>query len=57
MSSLLKIDPRDDVAVALAPLAEGDDVADGVIASAEIPAGHKVALRAIAAGEDVRKYG
>ncbi len=57
MSSLLKIDPRDDVAVALAPLAEGDDVADGVIASAESPAGHKVALRAIAAGEDVRKYG
>lgn len=57
MSPLLKIDPRDDVAVALAPLAKGDPVADGVTAAADIPAGHKVALRAIAAGEDVRKYG
>ena len=57
MSSLLKIDPRDDVAVALAPLAAGEPVADGVTAQADIPAGHKVALRAIAAGGDVRKYG
>ena len=57
MSSLLKIDPRDDVAVALAPLAKGEPVAAGVVAAADIPAGHKVALKAIAAGEDVRKYG
>lgn len=57
MATLLKIDQRDDVAVALAPLAKGDPVADGVTAAADIPAGHKVALRALAAGEDVRKYG
>ena len=57
MSSVLKIDPRDDVAVALAQLAAGDPVAEGVTALAGIPAGHKVALRAIAAGEAVRKYG
>ena len=57
LASLLKIDPRDDVAVALAPLAPGEAVAEGVTARTEIPAGHKVALRAIAKGQDVRKYG
>jgi len=57
LASLLKIDPRDDVAVALAPLAPGEAVAEGVVAREEIPAGHKVALRAIAKGQDVRKYG
>ena len=56
-ASLLKIDPRDDVAVALAPLAPGEAVAEGVTARADIPAGHKVALRAIARGREVRKYG
>jgi altronate hydrolase len=54
---LLTIDPRDDVAVALSGLAAGDPVADGVTARADIPAGHKVALRRIAAGAQVRKYG
>jgi len=55
--TVLLIDPRDDVAVALSALAAGDAVAEGVTATAEIPAGHKVALRAIAKGEPVRKYG
>jgi altronate hydrolase len=54
---VLKIDPRDDVAVAMQAIAAGDPVADGVCAEQEIPAGHKVALRPIAAGEEVRKYG
>ncbi len=54
---VLKIDPRDDVAVALGPLAAGDPVCDGVVARADIEPGHKVALRDIAAGEEVRKYG
>ncbi|WP_372782794.1 UxaA family hydrolase [Phenylobacterium sp.] len=57
MFSVLKIDPRDDVAVALAPLAAGDPVAPGVRAAAEVPAGHKVALKAISKGAEVRKYG
>jgi altronate hydrolase len=55
--TVLLIDPRDDVAVALSALAAGDGIAQGVTAAAEIPAGHKVALRAIAKGEPVRKYG
>jgi altronate hydrolase len=57
MSAVLKIDPRDDVAVALAPLAAGDPVAAGVWAGSDIPAGHKVALGPIAKGAQVRKYG
>ena len=56
-SAALRIDPRDDVAVALRPPAAGDPVGDQVRAAADIPAGHKVALRAIAEGEPVRKYG
>ncbi|MBJ7411652.1 MAG: UxaA family hydrolase, partial [Phenylobacterium sp.] len=57
LSATLVIDPRDDVAVALRPVAAGDRVADGVVAARDIPVGHKVALRAIAAGEPVRKFG
>ncbi|HEY2357144.1 MAG TPA: altronate dehydratase family protein [Phenylobacterium sp.] len=57
MSSVLTIDPRDDVAVALEPVAAGEPVADGVHAAGDIPGGHKVALRAIAKGQVVRKYG
>ena len=55
--AVLLIDPRDDVAVALTRLAPGESVTQNVAAAGEIPAGHKVALRAIAAGEPVRKYG
>ncbi|AGP41779.1 altronate hydrolase [Sorangium cellulosum So0157-2] len=53
----MRIDPRDDVAVAVRGLAAGDPVAEALSARADIPAGHKVALRAVAAGEPVRKYG
>jgi altronate hydrolase len=55
--SLLRIDPRDDVAVALRPLGAGEAVEDGIRAAQEIPAGHKVALKAIAEGAPVLKYG
>jgi altronate hydrolase len=56
-SATLVIDPRDDVAVTLRAVAAGDVIVEGVSALADIPAGHKVALHAIAAGENVRKYG
>ncbi len=57
---LHRVDPRDDVAVALADLPAGQPVSlDGLIImpAAPIPLGHKVALGAIAAGQVVRKYG
>jgi len=55
--SLLQIDPRDDVAVALRPVLAGEPVAPGIVARVDIEAGHKVALHPIEAGQEVRKYG
>jgi altronate hydrolase len=58
--ALLHLDPRDDVAVALTTLAVGTGAEAGgrsVVLRDEIPDGHKVALRDMAAGETVRKYG
>ena len=56
----IRIDPRDDVAVAVRPLSAGGAVQiDGarVVVREDIAAGHKIALRGIAAGEPVVKYG
>ena len=56
----IKITEMDNVAVALHPIAAGEavDAAGGALKAAQdIPQGHKVALRAIASGEDIMKYG
>ena len=60
----IAIHPDDDVAVALTDLTAGASVrvrrggaVERVTAAAAIPLGHKLALRAIAAGAVVRKYG
>jgi altronate hydrolase len=56
----VRIHPDDDVAVALKPLSAGERVLAGgvaVVAGQAVPAGHKIALRPIAAGEKVRRYG
>uniref|UniRef100_UPI0018E53376 UxaA family hydrolase n=1 Tax=Desertihabitans aurantiacus TaxID=2282477 RepID=UPI0018E53376 len=58
--TLLLLSEEDDVAVALADLVAGQqvDVAGGSLTvTADVPRGHKVALRAVPAGQDVRKYG
>ena len=58
MKRALKINPSDTVAVALTPLHIGDTVevsGETVAVAAEIPAGHKLALRPIARGETVVK--
>jgi altronate hydrolase len=52
----IRIHPIDDVAVAIEPVSKGADCL-GVRAAEDIPAGHKMALRDIAKGEDVLKYG
>ena len=60
MKRALKINPSDTVAVALTPLHIGDTVevsGETIAVVAEIPAGHKLALRPIARGETVVKYG
>jgi altronate hydrolase len=53
---LVRLNPADDVAILLQP-AEAGDVCDGIAVREAIPAGHKLAMRAIPAGGPVRKYG
>jgi altronate hydrolase len=53
---VLVVHPSDSVAVALRPLTVGESV-DGIVVREPIDAGHKIARRAIAAGESVIKYG
>ena len=61
MKDFLKINPADNVAVAINPLAGGTVVsvegAGDITLVSDIPAGHKFALRDIAEGENVIKYG
>ena len=52
----IKINPADNVAVALRDLSKGDSV-EGVVLSMDIPRGHKIVLRDLRAGENVIKYG
>lgn len=52
----IRIHAADDVAVALRPLAAGEQ-AEGVLLQGEVARGHKFALRDIAAGAAVVKYG
>ena len=56
-SPLIRLHPDDNVLVAKAPLALGQAL-PGFAAKvrAQVPAGHKIAARAIAEGEPVRKY-
>ena len=56
MMHALRIHPTDDVAVAVEAVKKGEAVL-GVTAREDIPAGHKLALRPIQAGETVLKYG
>ncbi|MCI5956368.1 MAG: altronate dehydratase family protein [Clostridiales bacterium] len=60
MREMLKINPADTVAVALVPLHAGQTVmVEGteLTLTTDVPAGHKAALRDIAVGEPVVKYG
>jgi SAF domain len=57
---VLVISARDNVATALQPLAAGMRVevnGETVVVAESIPPGHKIALRAIGAGDPVVKYG
>ena len=57
---LIRITDRDNVAVALESLPQGSVVEvenSAFTIGANIPAGHKVALKDIAEGESVIKYG
>mgnify|MGYP000012566171 CR=1 FL=1 len=56
----LKINPADNVAVAISELKAGEEiVVDGVniVVKENIPAGHKITLKDFAEGDQVIKYG
>jgi altronate hydrolase len=57
MNPVIRIHPADDVVIARQQLLGGTAiVSEGITVSGLIPPGHKVAVRAIAAGEPVRRY-
>ena len=60
MTDFIHINPRDNVVVALHPIAKGTVFeGDGytVTAAMDIPQGHKMTLKALSAGDQVIKYG
>jgi altronate hydrolase len=59
-NSAIQLHPADNIAVARVPIAAGTELRVGgasLVARDAIPAGHKIALRAIQAGETVERYG
>ena len=57
-ADVVRLHPDDNVVVAAGRIAKGTKVVgEGITARDTIPTGHKVATRAISAGETVRKYG
>src|ERR1700712_3175840 len=56
-ASVIRLHPDDGVVIARSSLPAGMTVADGVVTVERIPAGHKVAVKSIAIGEPVKRYG
>src|SRR5258706_599592 len=54
---VIRLHPDDGVLIARSSLPAGMVVAEGVTTVERIPAGHKVAIKPIAVGEPVRRYG
>ncbi|MDD3429889.1 MAG: UxaA family hydrolase [Oscillospiraceae bacterium] len=53
----IKIKEEDNVAIAVNDLAAGTEILPGVITKEDIPQAHKIALKDIAADEDIIRYG
>ncbi|WP_118132866.1 UxaA family hydrolase [Oceanicella sp. SM1341] len=56
MADWVRLDPQDNVVTAVKPLAAGVALENGAETIGLVPRGHKIATRAIAKGEAVRKY-
>src|ERR1700742_997514 len=54
---VIRLHPDDGVLIARSSLPAGLEVANGVTTLERIPAGHKVAIRPIAVGEPIKRYG
>jgi altronate hydrolase len=57
VSPVIRLHPDDDVLIARTTLLPGTLVADGLAATDRISAGHKIAIRPIAQGEPIKRYG
>ena len=57
MIPTIRLHPGDSVLIARSTLMENTDVAPGVRTTMRIPAGHKVAIKPIAPGEAIIRYG
>lgn len=56
--NIIRLHPNDPIVVALRDLASGEGLGvAGVVARQPIPSGHKVAVRPIAEGQAVLKFG
>ena len=56
-SPLIRLHKNDNVLIARQPIGLGEELPEfGLRMKAQVPAGHKIAARAIAAGEAVKKY-
>ncbi len=55
--AVVRLHVRDDVAIARRQLMSGEPMGAGLVARGLVPAGHKIALRDVAAGAPVRRYG
>ena len=53
----IRLHPDDSVLIARSTLMENIEVAPGVATTQRIPAGHKVAIRPIASGQPIHRYG
>ena len=57
MVATIRLHPDDGVLIARSTLMEGVEVAPGVVTRQRIPAGHKVAVRPLLPGQEIRRYG
>ncbi len=57
MTPTIRLHAGDAVVIARSTVLPGTEVAPGVTAIERIPAGHKVAVRALASGDEIRRYG
>ena len=55
--TIIKVNERDNVAIAIHEIPMGTEVENEIIANQNIPQGHKIALRDIEKGGEIRRYG
>ncbi len=57
MKTMIKVNDKDNVAIAVKEISAGMEVIDGILANENIPQGHKIALDDIMKDGEIRRYG